>query len=134
MRDTNGETVYRPHSRDEDRSGSTLSDLQSDDRIREGRSDSTGPSELLSNRTTIKPEPPSDLWEQLDRIVAVTNERPPNSFTAVEFANRYKMARRTAQERIRNMVESSQITDLGRIGRFHYYRLPERRWIPGETK
>ena len=60
-----------------------------------------------------KPEPPSDLWEQLDSIVDRI-EKDPGSFTVEEFSQRYKMGYGAAAAKINRLIQAGAIKRLGR--------------------
>lgn len=69
-----------------------------------------------SNHDSLKPQPPADLWEQLDKLCADLNmpvivERGPGMFTATEYGHKYGIGREAAATRLR------KLTDLGRVER-----------------
>lgn len=57
----------------------------------------------------VKPEPPNDLWAKLDATLRKsgkagrTVERPPGSFTVMEYASQEKLRYSTAYKRILDM-------------------------------
>ena len=52
-----------------------------------------------------RPTPPADLWENLDaaRIEAVANQRPPDSFSTLEYETKYGLPHSTAKEQLRKL-------------------------------
>jgi len=71
----------------------------------------------------VKPEPPDDLWERIAEVDAsVRNKRPPNTFTRAEFAERFHLARATAFDRIKKMMNAG-LLEQGGSGGYIWYRL-----------
>ena len=70
-----------------------------------------------------RPEPPNDLWEQLDRIIADAGEPPENSFTAASFAKKYKVSDRTAYVKVKHLLEQGLIVEVGRVKGTRYFRV-----------
>jgi len=67
--------------------------------------------ERINARLDGKPEPPADLWEQLDRIKSNAKpQRPPGSFTVNDYAARYKISRSSALRQLGALVDAEKLT------------------------
>ncbi len=72
-----------------------------------------------------KPEPPSDLWSQLEEhlaAVAAIPPRPANSFTREQFKERFKLNESASYKRLQAMQRAGTIKRFG-TGRLCYYML-----------
>lgn len=69
-----------------------------------------------------KPKPPADLWEQLDALRA-KEQRPPNTFTAPEYAKRYGIPESTARHAVRQLVKAGTAEVVGCWNQVTCYRL-----------
>jgi hypothetical protein len=78
-----------------------------------------------TQRQGNKPVAPADLWEKLEAATATVFLRPPNTFTSLEFADRYKITQDTAQKRIRKLRRLKRIEYVGKIGNNSYYGVVE---------
>jgi Fic family protein len=80
------------------------------------------------NSHTVKPEPPADLWAQMDAISAkhgirATIQQPEGTFTAVAWAKRMNMSISPAKAHLRKLVDLGEIEVAGiGINNKHYYR------------
>ena len=75
-----------------------------------------------------KPQPPPDLWAQLEKAVQeVTNPapkpKPPNAFTSQEFITKFKLSDDQARGRIRKLMKAGKAKRVGGPSRFGYYVL-----------
>lgn len=82
------------------------------------------------HEAVAKPEPPADLWSQLDRLVVEVSKetRPPDTFTSDDLMKRHGICRNAALKRIRKLIALGKIEVAGREtmpkgGRRDYYRL-----------
>jgi hypothetical protein len=74
----------------------------------------------------MKPEPPEDLWEQLDAAVnALENKRPINSFTRAEFQERRGGISASAATRLLGILQKSGKIRKEGMGNSFYYVLVE---------
>ncbi len=70
-----------------------------------------------------KPQPPSDLWEQLDVVIReVVPPRPPNSFTVREYRAKYGVPRCTAQDQVAKLVDAGKLKKIQQ-GSYVYFQL-----------
>lgn len=75
------------------------------------------------NHEALKPEPPSDLWEQLARLENRVVERPADSFTAAEYARRFGMGASGARDRIARLIQKGQARCIGQQANCKFYVL-----------
>lgn len=68
-----------------------------------------------------RPEPPADLWEQIDSALRDIDlaERPANSFTASEFASHKKLSKANAYYQLGRLKAAGRLRKVG----FKYYVL-----------
>lgn len=77
----------------------------------------------------VKPQPPADLWQQMDEICAELNMnkcvvRGPGMFTSREYADRYSISVSAASVRLRKLIKLGKVEFIG--GDSHgqrYFRL-----------
>ncbi|KKM73016.1 hypothetical protein LCGC14_1414760 [marine sediment metagenome] len=70
-----------------------------------------------------KPQPPSDLWEQLDAVIKeVVPFQPPDSFTIKEYRVKYGIPRCTAQDQVQKLCDAGKLEKI-RHGNRVYFRL-----------
>jgi Fic family protein len=81
-----------------------------------------------SNRQTVKPEPPSDLWARMDAITSKHGfrkglEQPEGTFTATQYAKKMNISNSPAKDHLRKLVELGEIEIAGiGINNTHFYR------------
>lgn len=70
-----------------------------------------------SDSGRVKPEPPVDLWERMDRIHAETGTRTNNDpgFTVPEYAAKYGVSRTLAHNRLAHMARNGKLKPGWRI-------------------
>lgn len=56
-----------------------------------------------------KPEPPSNLWDAMDKIEATDHQPRFDGFTAEQYAERYELPLATAQSRLARMVKQGTL-------------------------
>lgn len=64
----------------------------------------------------VKPQPPSDLWQQLDSALAEhcpPAGRPPDTFTASELAAHAGYSDTTARARLRKLLKAGKVERVG---------------------
>lgn len=61
------------------------------------------------NRPLLKPQPPDDLWEKMDKIVAEDHQPRFKGFTVVEYAERYGIPRATADTALGRKLEKGEV-------------------------
>jgi len=83
-----------------------------------------GRCQIHSNTSAPKPQPPADLWEQIDAALAdVAPSKPPGSFSALEFQQRMGIASRdTAYRKLRKLMDAGKVRRMG-AGSQQYYEL-----------
>ncbi len=71
------------------------------------------------------PVAPDDIWEQLERVrrEALEQERPQDSFTVLEYAERFGLPERTAYAQVKKLLAKGRIELAGSFGHQRYYRL-----------
>lgn len=72
-----------------------------------------------------KPEPPVDMWEKVTiamQALGVDGTRPPDSFTRMEFAEKFKLGETASHSRLRTLVKLGKVQKCGSTGRNVYYR------------
>ena len=62
----------------------------------------------------VRPEPPADLWDQLEALNAEASRkeqprRPADSFTTKEYGEKFNVSDATALRRIRKMIAAGQV-------------------------
>ena len=73
-----------------------------------------------------KPEPPDDLWQQIDCIrKELQKPRPANSFTIKEFCAKYEISYSTARDHIRVMLQAGKIQKHRIDGKSCYTLVPK---------
>lgn len=73
-----------------------------------------------------KPEPPADLWNQLDAYIAQTYnqsliERPANSKTLPELMERWQATEHVARWRIEKLIAAKKLKEIGWWNRHKVY-------------
>jgi len=73
----------------------------------------------------VKPEPPDDLWNQIEAALVVaerTKNKPSGSFTAAELADHKGLTRSQAARRIAKLLVSGKVKKCG-VSNGTYYVL-----------
>jgi hypothetical protein len=60
----------------------------------------------------MKPDPPSDMWAQLDALDP-PNTRPTGTFTRAEYCERYRLRRAAGNERLSRLVATGKVVIAG---------------------
>ena len=69
----------------------------------------------------VKPEAPDDLWEQIDVLRAeVANDRPANSVTTAEWAERYGLTVKQAYGQLEQLCARGKMQSTGTRARRYY--------------
>lgn len=98
-----------------------MSELQPLDRKRKRRLPDTGKGNELHNATALKPQPPDDLWDQLDAAIAeVAPARPKESFTTKELAAREHINIKSAERLIRRLLDAGRLCKHGGGNKTYY--------------
>jgi predicted HTH transcriptional regulator len=72
-----------------------------------------------------RPVPPSDMWEQLDKLAAEPI-RPANAFTREEFMQRYGLQKSQALAKLRILIGAGKVQQVGpKTASNSYYILVE---------
>lgn len=82
------------------------------------------PAANQDDKARVKPQPPSDLWEQLEQAVqeACTPIIPASAFTSVDMANHFGFSTSSARRRI-NALRKAKRIGVVRISGINYYVL-----------
>ena len=73
----------------------------------------------------LRPEPPADLWDQLEALNAEASRkeqprRPADSFTTKEYADKFGVSEPTAGRRIRKMIAGGDVQRHGASAQVFY--------------
>lgn len=74
----------------------------------------------------LKPEPPVDLWEQLEKHIQALPtgfEPPPGAFTKKQFREKFNLSHARANARLEKLLKAGKIQRFGRCGQGAYYTL-----------
>lgn len=75
---------------------------------------------------TEKPEPPSDMWEQLDAALKELREsrtvRPPDAFTTQEFCERQNIQPSWGGKLIAALLKAGKVEKI-KVGKLAYFRM-----------
>lgn len=77
----------------------------------------------IKARTPLKPKPPADLWEQMDKVQAADHQPRFQGFTIYECAKRYGILPRTVTSKMRNMIERGTVEQGWRRTTKHWLRV-----------
>lgn len=77
------------------------------------------------NCKAVEPEPPADLWAQLDALMGPPRPAMPpcGSFTLDEIAMKYSITENCARKRLRDLINAGKVEKLGLWERKAYYRV-----------
>jgi hypothetical protein len=79
----------------------------------------------------VRPEPPADLWDQLAVLnekagIPERQERPPDSFTTKEYAEKFGISGSAALRRIEKLTKAGDLKKYGNLGVSVFYTVVQR--------